>query len=214
MLACAFAGHGLLAMAGGMALSAVERWSFWPRPRTVLAGTLAMAGLYGALAVLNPGLASRAHAQTGSEILGATVAPFYLQGPTHVSLALRGRPEPNPELAKRRMFLNVEGITSPIWSPAYDVYLNVPIEGKPEKHRELYAGPLPMFGLVESSRQDSKQPAKGLYEQLDVTDLYARLATAPGWNAKSLRVSFVPRAGGVSKVRIERVTLQAHSRPR
>jgi hypothetical protein len=211
MVACAFAGHGLIAMAGGMALSAVERWSFWPRPRTVLAGTLAMACFYGALAVLDPGLASRAQERPRPEIIAATAAPFYLQGTTHVSITHRAAPEPPLEPAKRRILLNVEGITSAVWSPPYDVFLNLPLDGKPEKHPELYAGPLPMFGLVEASRPDGKQPARGLYEQLDVTDQYARVAALPGWNEKTLRVSFVPRAGKVTRVRVERVTLQANS---
>ena len=46
MLACAFAGHGPVAMAGGMAVGALERFTFRPRPRPPLVGTLAMAGYY------------------------------------------------------------------------------------------------------------------------------------------------------------------------
>jgi predicted metal-binding membrane protein len=55
MLACAFAGHGLIAIAGGMAVGAMERWSFRPRRRAALAGTLAIAGCYLLLAVSNGG---------------------------------------------------------------------------------------------------------------------------------------------------------------
>jgi predicted metal-binding membrane protein len=54
MLGCALSGHGIVAMAGGMAVTAVERRSFRPRPRTVLALTLALAGYYFALAVRGP----------------------------------------------------------------------------------------------------------------------------------------------------------------
>jgi predicted metal-binding membrane protein len=46
MLGCALSGHGIIAMAGGMAVTAVERRSFRPRPRTVLALTLALSGYY------------------------------------------------------------------------------------------------------------------------------------------------------------------------
>jgi hypothetical protein len=46
MLACAFAEHGLIAMTGGMVVSAMERWSFRPRRRTVLVATLALASYY------------------------------------------------------------------------------------------------------------------------------------------------------------------------
>jgi hypothetical protein len=43
MLACGFAGHSLIAMTGGMAVGAVERWSFRPRKKAMLAATLALA---------------------------------------------------------------------------------------------------------------------------------------------------------------------------
>ena len=55
MLACTFAGHGLMAMMGGMALGATERWSYRPPRRAVLAGTLALAGYYAVLAGLENG---------------------------------------------------------------------------------------------------------------------------------------------------------------
>ena len=55
MLACMFAGHGLIAMMGGMALGVAERWSFRPRRRALLVGTLALAGYYAVLAGLDNG---------------------------------------------------------------------------------------------------------------------------------------------------------------
>ena len=55
MLACAFAGHSPIAMAGGMAVGVSERWSFRPRTRVALAATLALASYYAALAALNHG---------------------------------------------------------------------------------------------------------------------------------------------------------------
>ena len=55
MLACTLAGHGLIAMTGGMALGAAERWSFRPPRRAVLAGTLALVGYYAVLAGLDNG---------------------------------------------------------------------------------------------------------------------------------------------------------------
>jgi predicted metal-binding membrane protein len=51
MLACAFAGHGLVATAGGMAVIIVERSSFRPRTRTAAAGAALLAVYFGALAV-------------------------------------------------------------------------------------------------------------------------------------------------------------------
>lgn len=53
MLACTFTGHSLLAMTGGLALGIAERWSFRPRTRVVLGGTLLLAGYYALLTGLN-----------------------------------------------------------------------------------------------------------------------------------------------------------------
>jgi predicted metal-binding membrane protein len=50
MLGCALSGHGIVAMTGGLAVTRVERRSFRPRPRTMLALTLALSGYYFALA--------------------------------------------------------------------------------------------------------------------------------------------------------------------
>lgn len=52
MLACALAGHGLIALAGGTAVSAAERWSFRLRKRVVPAATLAIAAYYFGMAAL------------------------------------------------------------------------------------------------------------------------------------------------------------------
>ncbi|HZS55270.1 MAG TPA: DUF2182 domain-containing protein [Bryobacteraceae bacterium] len=52
MLACMFTGHGLIAMTGGMAIGTLERWSFRPRKREIVAVTLALAGYYMVLAGL------------------------------------------------------------------------------------------------------------------------------------------------------------------
>lgn len=48
MLACAFTGHGIVAMVGGMILGAVERFSFRPRTGMMTIGTV-MLGIYYAI---------------------------------------------------------------------------------------------------------------------------------------------------------------------
>jgi Predicted metal-binding integral membrane protein (DUF2182) len=57
MLACVFAGHGPIAMAGGMVVGALERWPYRPRMRTALLATLALASYYVVLTVLDQGFA-------------------------------------------------------------------------------------------------------------------------------------------------------------
>jgi hypothetical protein len=58
MLACAFSGHGPVAMAGGIAAGCLERFSFRPRTRSPLLVTLAIAGYYAILAIIGKSLQS------------------------------------------------------------------------------------------------------------------------------------------------------------
>ncbi|HKE23057.1 MAG TPA: hypothetical protein VKB88_11900 [Bryobacteraceae bacterium] len=62
--------------------------------------------------------------------------------------------------------------------------MNLPANEKPDVHAAFYATPLPMFGLVESSRRDGRQEGKGLYKRLEVTELSNRLSGMPGWGPK------------------------------
>ena len=63
MVACVFTGHSLIAMVGGMAVGAVERWPLRPRTRAMLVGTLALASYYGLVAILEYVLAFALHNQ-------------------------------------------------------------------------------------------------------------------------------------------------------
>lgn len=51
MLACAFAGHDLIAMSGGLVLGIAERWSRRPPKRALLLGSFAIAGYFTVLAI-------------------------------------------------------------------------------------------------------------------------------------------------------------------
>ena len=85
-----------------------------------------------------------------------------------------------------------ENITSKLIAPAYDVYLNLPVDADPQEHPELHAGMLSMFGLVEMSKPARNHPPDGLTYGLTVTKVFHRLPLLPGWNARTLRVSIVP----------------------
>jgi hypothetical protein len=56
-----FAGHGLIAMTGGLVVGALEHWSFRPRVRTVLTLTLALACYYLMLLLLDSPDSSGSH---------------------------------------------------------------------------------------------------------------------------------------------------------
>jgi hypothetical protein len=146
------------------------------------------------------------------EMAGAMSAAFHLgSSTTNTSLAMQapmGRSLWRQETMPRRVFLRFENITSNAGAPDYDVYLNIPPNENTEKHRELLAGRLPMFGLIEASMPDETLTVKGLYHTLDVTLLYARLPTLPGWDARNLRLSFVPtRLDVAADVRVGRIKL-------
>jgi hypothetical protein len=87
MLACAFAGHGLIAMAGGLAVGALEHWPYRPDPRKVLALTLALASYYFALAGLESGFLTSwrdsglSSTQTINNSTDNTVATSYFKVP-------------------------------------------------------------------------------------------------------------------------------------
>ena len=146
------------------------------------------------------------------EKVGATgTATFLSNVPTEVSFSTHAPTGPamlDAARPHRRVFLHIEHITSTVRAAPYDVYLNLPPKAAPEKHPELHAGRLPMFGLVEASRPNDKHPANGLHYSLEVTDIYAHLAAAPGWDAQKVRVSFVPtRADGAREVAVGQVSL-------
>jgi hypothetical protein len=116
---------------------------------------------------------------------------------------------PSRRLASaRRVFLNIENLTSPKRVSAYDVYLNVPSGEDPQNHDDRFVGRIPMFGLVEATRAQGKHPGSGMHYTLEVTDLVRRLSAAPGWDPCNLRVSFVPaRKVAGAQVGVGRVSL-------
>jgi hypothetical protein len=212
MLACALASHSLVALAGTMVVGVSERWYYRPRTRTMLAVTVALAVYHAALAMSPPlGALAAQHAPAAApEIVASTGAPFFIgAAATRVELAVRSPRD--PELAgaapRRRVFLNVEKMISSEWSGPWSVYLNLPTGEAPATHPELAAGELPMYGLVESSRTDGKQEAPGLYDQLEITELYARLGTRPGYRADRLVVTFVPVYPTNVRISVARLTV-------
>ena len=162
---------------------------------------------------LKPGDPAGANARRIRVMMAATSDPFYLeQVPKHISLAVQ---EPRgPELMRtdarlREVILMIEHIKCDQPAPAYTVYLNVPPGDEPAKHPELSVDEMSMFGLLEASTPDPNHPSDGLTYTFDVTGLYRRLALMPGWDAKNLRISFVP-PGWLRfnpKVKVGRVSL-------
>lgn len=109
--------------------------------------------------------------------------------------------------AARRVFLNLENITATDQPGGYQVYVNVPPGEKPEDHKELYAGLLPMFGVVESTDPArSHSGGSGLHYSLEITEIVRRLESENAWDPNAIQVTFVPRrrptAGGLESTSV------------
>jgi tyrosinase len=147
------------------------------------------------------------------EMVGATSAPFYI-GPERTQISLPIHPPKGPALGdegsvKRKVILQVENVTGEKRAPSFDVYLNVPAGESPERHPELHAGGLGLFGLVESSAPQGEHAGNGMTFKLDISALFTRLSAMKGWDPQNLRLTFVAEDwdAPVPKVRVGRVSL-------
>jgi len=84
---------------------------------------------------------------------------------------------------------------------SFDVYLNAPEDASPRQRDNYKAGTISMFGVVESSASDERHAGEGITVSLDVTELVRRLRSKPGWDAKKLRVTFVPVPDAAGEVK-------------
>ena len=131
------------------------------------------------------------------EMVGATDQPITLAGESASTSMPVSRPT-GPAAAResaaapRRVFLNIENITSKGVPDSYAVYVNLPPGADPAAHEELYAGLLPMFGVAESTEAGSDHPGSGLSYSLDITKVVQILEARNDWNPDELRVTFVP----------------------
>lgn len=123
--------------------------------------------------------------------------------PTAASENLAALAEGEPQ----RVYLNMENIVGGEQVSSYKVFVNAS-ENDPEAQTH-YAGLLPMFGLVETSRRDDPHGGSGLTYVLDITNLVDSLKQRDEWDAKNLRVTFVPkkREQGGEGAQVGRVSL-------
>jgi tyrosinase len=129
------------------------------------------------------------------EMVGATQTPLTLANETATAVLPVSQPTgPAKESgAARRVYLNIENITSSGHPGSYLVYLNLPPNEKPEEHPELYVGLLPMFGVKESTKGNREHPSHGVRYRLEATNVVRTLESRNDWNPQELRISFVPQ---------------------
>jgi tyrosinase len=134
------------------------------------------------------------------EMVGATDKPITLSGqPETASLAVTPPTGPGLEAAAatpQRVYLNIENITGEGAPTSYAVYLNLPPGADPRRHRDHFAGVLPMFGVAEASETDRDHAGSGLHYSLEVGNVVRALQEKNAWDPKDVRVTFVPRHRG------------------
>lgn len=139
------------------------------------------------------------------EMVGASSAPVTLsgapttarvalnapQGPARLTLAATGEP--------RKVYLNIENITSTGRTTSYAVYLNPASQTDPHENKARLAGILPMFGVKEASDPNSEHGGSGLTYSLDVTNVVRELQAQGAWDPAHLNVTFAPRVQSTEK---------------
>lgn len=210
MMACAFTGHSVMAMAGGVAVGALERWPPRPRLREAWQAAAALAAIYFVLAFLPP-LTAFAEDVSKPAIAAVTATPFTLgTKAAHIALpASKGSPLRHiAHRPEKQYFLGIENLKSDADSPAIAVYLHLPPDSDIAKSPQLFAGHMPLFGVREATGGKAGVPGTGLTYRFDVTDVLRHLAAQPHWDPARLRVSFFPeRWEGTASVQVGRVVL-------
>ena len=135
------------------------------------------------------------------EMVGAAVEPVTLTGSEQTrSVALQPPSGPalrgaeGPEAGKT--YLKIDNVKSDKSHVTYEVYVNLPEGANPAEYKEHYAGVMPLFGVVQASRESKRHAANGLGFSLDITPLVSRLREKNAWDDRNLRVTFVPRRTG------------------
>ena len=147
------------------------------------------------------------------EMVGATRAPFFV-GPGGTNVELEIHPPTGPAAADKRpgdgrTYLKFENITCEKRAPSLRVYLNLPPNEVPERHPELRAGSLGLFGIDDASRPDGQHGGHGMTIQLDITNLFRELSKNSRWNGHHLIITFDPAQwdAPVPQVSISRVSM-------
>ncbi len=117
---------------------------------------------------------------------------------------------------QRNVNLVLENVQAPAYPiESYEVYVNLPENANPEEHKDLMAGILPHFGIVEASQPGNEHGGAGVNVSFDITGIVTELETRGAWDPAQLKVSFFPlRTPGdretemvMAPVRVGRVSL-------
>jgi tyrosinase len=148
-----------------------------------------------------------------AEMVGAVEGIDLSKGPTTATVPIHPATGPASAAfaagAPRHTYLNLENVVGEGPLGIYAVYLNIPQDADPHRHKARFAGTLPMFGVAEASRPDSEHAGQGVTYVLDVTKLVDDLKASHEWDPQNLRVTFAPvgQHHPDGKVRVGRVSV-------
>src|SRR5579864_6906713 len=142
-----------------------------------------------------------------AEMVGAT-QPITLGAAaytTHIDMSAPSGPAQPAAAAPRprRVFLNLEHITSEGVPPSYGVYINLPDGADPAQNDQLMAGLVPTFGVKEASRASDHHPGHGVHHALDITEIVERLRQSGHWDPNRARITFVPLDDNAGSVAVQ-----------
>ncbi|QIM22522.1 tyrosinase family protein [Phycicoccus sp. HDW14] len=100
-----------------------------------------------------------------------------------------------------KVYLRLDNVTGTVvHTSGVVVYVNIPAGGRPADFPDREAGALSMFGVVETSRRDSRHAGTGIGATFDITRVARSLASAGQWDRTKVDVTFVPIADALGRV--------------
>ena len=154
-----------------------------------------------------------------AELLGASLGSVPIVGKTaSAKVALRPAVQNNfvaslaaPFAARvpDRVYLNLENITGLNDAALFRVYIDLPEGADPDRHPELKAGSIGLFGVSSASNPDGGHAGEGLSFSFDISPVLDTLHLDHNLGADQLNVTIVARnpVSEEAKIRIGRISL-------
>jgi tyrosinase len=130
--------------------------------------------------------------QEAVSVKGSAVAALISLEPTVRNRVVASLKAASDAAPPDRVFLKLENIRGVRDATALSVYINLPAGANPEKHPELLAGTIGLFGLRVASSPNAKHGGAGLTFSLEITKIVDALHLDGKLHQNSLHVTIVP----------------------
>ncbi|TDR81934.1 hypothetical protein [Paludibacterium purpuratum] len=144
---------------------------------------------------------------------GALHTEVNLDPPAHGRMLASLSPDTAASTGPDRIFLNLENVRGCMDAVAFNVYINLPQGEPPDRHPELLAGNVALFGVRKASLPQGEYSGNGVTYVLDVSHVIDTLHLAQSLTEANLHVSLVPiqPVPDEAKVSIGRISLYRQS---